>query len=96
MATYTLRRDRIRLRELLRAGRLAGVPVTVAMADGNPRDLPLELYLGLITCWLQEERPDLTYEAVVDLMDGQEIAIVFGAAPDPKATASVLAANGSS
>ena len=97
MAKLTIRRDRIRTRELLRAGRLSGVPVTAGMALGSPNDLPAELFFGLLAVWAQEENPALSYDDVLDMFDGQEIDIVFGpGAGDPKPLASVVAANGSS
>ena len=99
MAKLTIRRDKLRLRDLLRGGRLAGVAVTVGVAETlvkRPNDLPLDLWLGVVTAWVQEERPDLGYDDVLGLFDESELEIILGGpGDDPKVLASVVAMNGS-
>lgn len=78
-------RGRLQLRDLIAAGRLAGVPVTAGMANRSLDDLPVEVLVGIIAVTLRREHPQITYDQALDLVDEGRVELVLDAT-DPKST----------
>lgn len=78
-------RGKLPLRDLIAAGRVAGVPVTAGMMGRPADDLPMELIIGLIAVQMQRDDPRLSYDAVLDLVDAGEVELVQDMT-DPKST----------
>lgn len=84
-------RGAIKLRDLLAAGKLTGVPVTAGMMTRSIDELPMEVFLGVAAVYLIREHPALSYDAVLDLIDAGEVELVVDNT-DPKSTSGAASA----
>lgn len=84
-------RGALKMRDLIAAGRIAGVPITAGMLSRSLDDLPMEVLLGIIAVNLIREQPGLTYDAVLDLIDAGEVELVQDHT-DPKSTSAPASA----
>lgn len=87
-----VRIEKIGSRDLLNSGKLTGVPITAGMLTASVNDLPLDVLVGIIAYRYQREHPGITYDQILDLIDEQQIEVVFGTVPpDPKAAEAIPA-----
>lgn len=86
--TYTVTvRGKLHLRDLIAAGRVAGIPVTARMAKTSIEDLPVELTVGLMTVLLRRESlPAATYDQTMTLVEEGRVELIWDVT-DPKSTA---------
>lgn len=84
-------RGAIKLRDLLAAGKLTGVPVTAGMMTRSVDELPMEVFLGIAAIYLRRDHPELTYDTVLDLIDAGEVELVVDNT-DPKSTSGAASA----
>lgn len=87
--SYTVTvRGKLHLRDLIAAGRTAGVPVSARMAGTSLNELPVELTVGLIAVLLRREAlPGATYDQALTLVDEGRVELIWDLT-DPKSTAS--------